>query len=784
MRTIRVTITSRIRIVTSVFMMKSFFPLQGGGSPLALTLLGALSFQGAFAQTVPESGGVAFDTAGSGSGVLAPQTPDTIEVVGSRERSEFGDSLMSLNRLPPELRDIPQSVIVIDRAVMDSQGATSLASALRNVPGLTIGGAEGGQIGTNINLNGFSARTDLYLDGARDRGQYFRDTFSLSAIEVLMGPSSMLFGRGSTGGVVNQVSKVPSLKDANEVQISAMTTGLVRVVNDNNVALSETSAFRVAAMAQNGNPTGRDQNQLQDFGVAPSFKFGIGEPTTVTLSALFQHNNDQADYGIPNVNGGFPDVARNSAYGYQDDRTISDAMVLTAVVDHKLSQDARIRNQTSFNRVLTNARETSPNALGTIVAGKGFVALPTTSTSAVPAAVSTTLPLSALWVRQQSRDRYIQDNSIFNLTELTGNVNWGSTKHNLLAGLELSHETYNNQGSFRNGSCGGVKLNASGATSGYVGCTPLLNPAGGTAPAGVVTYNGNLATGTATDVGLYVNDNIELDPTFKIVAGLRGDRYNASIGNSLTSSSTPASAEQAINFLSVRGGVIWQPTDAQSYYLSYSTSFNPSLEQLTNTTGLTSPLPPQENRAYEAGGKWDLNAGKLSLTAAVFQITQYNARSQDALGVYTATGTQQVNGGRLGIAGRVTDKLQVFGGYTYLDATITEGIAPGTQGKVPANTPQNSASLWAVYSLSPEWEVGGGAAYMGQRYANNTNLTSVGSYVRWDATLAYHQPKYDIRLNIFNLTNAYYYDAIVPSDGGRAAPGTARSAMLTLSYRY
>ena len=765
-------------------MLKSFFPLPSAGSPLALTLLSAFAFPGAIAQTVPDYSNAHSDGRSGGPGVLAPQTPDTIEVVGNRERGEFGDSLMSLNRLPAELRDIPQSVIVIDRAVMDSQGATSLASALRNVPGLTIGGAEGGQIGTNINLNGFSARTDLYLDGARDRGQYYRDTFSLSAIEVLMGPSSMLFGRGSTGGVINQVSKVPSLKDANEVQVSAMSTGLVRVVNDNNVALSETSAFRIAAMAQNGNPTGRDQNQLQDFGVAPSFKFGIGEPTTVTLSALLQHNNDQVDYGVPNLNGSFPTVARNSAYGYQDDRTISDVMSLSAVVEHKLSQDAVIRNQTMFSRVLTNARETAPQGLGTVVAGQGFVPLPTTSTAAVPTTVTSNLPLSDLWVRQQSHDRYIQDNSVFNLTELTGNVNWGSTKHNLLAGLELSHDTYNNQGTFRNGTCGGVDLNASGATTGYVGCTPLLNPSGGNTPAGVVTYDGNLATGTATDIGLYVNDNIELDPTFKIVAGLRGDRYNASIGNSLTSSTTPASAEQVINFLSVRGGVIWQPTVAQSYYLSYSTSFNPSLEQLTNTTGLTSPLPPQETRAYEAGGKWDLNEGRLSLTAAAFQITQYNARSQDALGTYTATGTVQVNGARMGIAGRITDRLQVFGGYTYLDATIVEGIAPGTQGKVPANTPQNSASLWAVYALAPEWELGGGANYMGQRYANNTDLSSVGSYVRWDATLAYHQPKYDVRLNVFNITNAYYYDAIIPSDGGRAVPGIARSAMLTLSYRY
>jgi catecholate siderophore receptor len=112
------------------------------------------------------------------------------------------------------VRDIPQSIVIIDKALMQSQGATSFQTRIRNTPGLTIGAAEGGTIGNNINLNGFSARTDIYLDGMRDRGQYYRDIFAFEQIEILMGPSSMLFGRGSTGGVINQVMKKPSLNKA------------------------------------------------------------------------------------------------------------------------------------------------------------------------------------------------------------------------------------------------------------------------------------------------------------------------------------------------------------------------------------------------------------------------------------------------------------------------------------------------------------------------------------------------------------------------------------------
>ena len=119
-------------------------------------------------------------------------------------------------------------VTVVNKAQMQSQGVSSLADALRNVSGITLGGAEGGQIGNNINLNGFSARTDIYLDGFRDRGQYYRDTFAIEEVEVLMGPSSMLFGRGSTGGIINQVSKKANLKAATEITGSVTTNGLVR----------------------------------------------------------------------------------------------------------------------------------------------------------------------------------------------------------------------------------------------------------------------------------------------------------------------------------------------------------------------------------------------------------------------------------------------------------------------------------------------------------------------------------------------------------------------------
>src|SRR5215472_1213812 len=183
----------------------------------------------------------------------APVTMQPVTVTGSRPSEDFLVNRSSINRLgAPDLMDVPQSVMVINKALMQSQGATSLASAVRNVPGVTIGAAEGGQIGNNINIDGFSARTDIFLDGMRDRGQYYRDIFALDQIEVLFGPSSMLFGRGSTGGVINQVLKKPSLKAATEITGAVTTNGLVRSTVDVNTPTGEHEAFRANAMIQKG----------------------------------------------------------------------------------------------------------------------------------------------------------------------------------------------------------------------------------------------------------------------------------------------------------------------------------------------------------------------------------------------------------------------------------------------------------------------------------------------------------------------------------------------------
>jgi len=663
------------------------------------------------------------------------------------------------------IRDIPQSVTVVNSALMRAQAATSLGDALRNVPGITMGAAEGGSIGNNFNLRGFSARTDLYLDGMRDRGQYYRDLFSLDAVEVLQGPSSMLFGRGSTGGVINQVSKLPSLTPGATATVTGGTQPSARVTADVNQAIDATSAYRIAALAQDVHST-RDVMKYRDYGAAPSVRFGIGTPTEVTLNALLTHYDDMPDYGLPPVNGGPAAVNRKNFYGATDDRTIQEVANLNATINHKFTPDVILRNQTQYSHYRINARESGPNNVGTVSPAGVYTAFPAANLSN-----STTLPLDSLYVGIGSHDRVITDSSIYNQTDLITQFQAGAVGHQLIAGLELGQDANNTSNSTRN-----IPGNPNNLFR-FVSLTdPAYEPAGD-----LTSYPGNQVQGSATDVAPYINDTMSFGDQWKAVAGVRYDRYNASLTNSIN---LPPSASQSIGFTSVRAGVIYQPTETQAYYFSYGTSFNPSLETLALVNGQQS-LDPETSNQYEVGAKWDALEGNLSITAALFQIEKDHTRTQISPGVYELTGDVRVRGFQVTGAGRVTSSLQIFGGYTYLDAEIVNAsVLDNTKGKVPANTPQSSASMWATYNLTRDWQAGTGIVYMSDRFTSNTNAVKVPYYFRWDAMIAYLQPKYSVQLNVLNLTDHLNYDALIPSDRGRSVPGTNLQALLSFTYKF
>jgi catecholate siderophore receptor len=643
-----------------------------------------------------------------------------------------------------ELRDVPQSVTVINRVVMDSQAAVTLKDALRNVPGITLSSGEGGNIGDNINIRGYSARTDLFLDGFRDRGHYARETFFLEAVEVLKGPSSMLFGRGSTGGVINQVSKQAELRDFTNITAAAGTDDYYRTTLDFNQQLSSGAALRIAALGHKEDAT-RDIVEGERYGVAPSLRIGIGSDTQLSFSGIHQRAEDVPDYGLPFTPDGTAetparpvDVDMNQFYGFTDDFFDQDVDAANLRIEHKFSEALSVRNLTQYSSMYTHAAPT-----------------------VFPGVTDTT-------TGRDRRERKQEDESYYNQTDLVAKFETGGLNHTLVTGFEAGRDNFDRQA-----------YDWTGEPT-----QDLANPVYGPMPDTVVrTLAATRSDNSAETLALYVNETLELTKAWKLVAGVRRDEYQASAKTIDNATGEVTEVERTDRMTSVRGGVLFQPARSQSYYLSYGTSFNPSAETLT-ISAANATLEPEENRSFEAGAKWELAEGKLAITTALFRVEKTNARSIDPLtGLTRLDGNTRVDGLELSASGQLLPNWQIFAGYTWLDGEILEltetaGVRDGNE--LP-NTPEHSASLWTVYGFGDGFEVGGGVVTAGKRYLNTANSALVDSYTRFDATLGYRFENYDLRLNLLNLTDEEYFES---ASSARATPAKGRSAIASLNYSF
>lgn len=690
----------------------------------------------------------------------APTKLETVRVEGETPvRGSLKTESSAIGKLNQKLKDIPQSVTVLSKQLLEDQAVSNLKDALRNVPGITFAAGEGGRTGDQVVIRGFSAFTDTYLDGMRDIGQYNRDTFNLEKVEVLKGASSMLFGRGSTGGVVNQASKTPFAGSLVAGEMSVGSNRFARSTFDINQAFSDSAAMRVNLMAtDDGSDRGPVKNQR--FGVAPSLAFGLGEPTTLVLSYFHQKEDNVPDYGIPfNANTQQPiDVPRDRFYGLNSDFEKTQTDILTAKLTHRFSDDLVLSNQLRFNRFWRDVSPTAPRIPGITPSN------PVTDSSRI------------------NRSKPMRDGidwSWNNQTDLVSKFDTGSVRHTLLTGLELSKEKSD--------------------TSRYALLnTPPSTTVGAPDP-GVPTdlsrYRSSNTQFDASNIGLYAMDTLELNPQWKAVVGARFDRFSGDYkiragkrdGSVNQDPSSSYDVSRTDNVWSWRGGLIWQPSTAQSYYLSYGTSFNPSGEAYALDKA-TAKVDPEKNRNIELGAKWDLFEGDASLRAALFRIEKTNERNTDPLDQNTVllSGKRHTDGVEVEGAGRLSERWDVFAGLTLMKSRIDKAAPPalgasGTEGNMPRYTPKVTANLWTTYKFTEEVIGGFGLTHVGKRYAHEANTNYLPAYTVANAMLAYETRKYKVQLNVNNLANKTYFDGGYPA---HATLGTPREAQLTVSFKY
>jgi catecholate siderophore receptor len=679
------------------------------------------------------------------------QTLETVTVEGEAPvRDTYKTETTSIGKTKQQLRDIPQSITVVNQQLMQDQGVATLKDALRNVPGITFAAGEGGRSGDQVVIRGFSAATDTYRDAMRDIGQYNRDAFNDDKVEVLKGASSMLFGRGSTGGVVNQVSKSPYLGSKLDGDFTIGTNDYQRVTADINQMTGDHSAVRLNLMdTHDGSDRGAAKNER--WGIAPSVAFGLGEPTTVVLSYMHQEENNVPDYGVP-YNSATREplsVDRSKFYGFDSDYEKTTADIVTAKVTHDFGNGTELTNQLRYNRFWRDVSPTAPRLASTDTSATGLM-------------------------RRSKPMRDGVDQSVNNQTDLTTRFATGDIRHTLLTGLEMTYELSD--------------------TSRYtllntLPTTTIGNPVSSTAY-NAARYRSSNTKFQASDIALYGMDTIELTRQWKAVLGARFDRFEGDYNvrgfnaDGSVNSSNTYDLSRTDNVWSWRSGLIWQPDMAQSYYFSYGTSFNPSGETYSLDKA-TAKVDPEKNRNIELGAKWDLLDGDASLRAALFRIEKTNERNTDPddTTLVTLSGKRHTNGIELEGNGRLTERWEIFAGVTFMDSKIDKA-APGlngTTGKMPRYTPRATANIWTTYKFTDQITGGIGATYVGKRYANETNTLYLPSYTVGNAMLSYETKHYRFQLNLNNLTNKTYYDGAYT---GHATVGTPREAQLTIGLKY
>jgi catecholate siderophore receptor len=701
-----------------------------------------------------------------------------VRVQGEQERFR-SESTGSATRTDTPLRDIPQFINTVPQEVIRSQGATTLGDALRNVPGISYAAPEGGTQANNVYyLRGFPAGGDLFLDSVRDLGEYNRDLFNIEQVEVLKGPSSLMFGRGSSGGIIHQASKAPGLLPLREVGLEVGSDDKKRLTGDLNVRTGEDSAFRVNALVEDSGHYRYPQGQ-EKAGIAPSWRFGIEGRLDVTLSYFYLKTKDVTDYGQPTLFTGatgffgMPPVSPRAYYGFANhDFTDHETQIATARIEYQLSDALSLRNVTRW----ANYRRDLEATIATL-----------SSTDLNGNPVTRATPLELLQVQRnhdRGRSRNNDDRVLINQTELV----WQAEKHLVLVGVELAQERLDRFN---------YNLDADPATAGVQtpgALTPLLNPD----PSMVLSYSktpNQRALAQADTVALYAQDQIELKQSWKALLGVRWEHFSANARTEDLTGSTASNVTgpfaRSDDMLSGRAGLIWQPSAAQSYYVAAGNSFNPSGElgvygsTGTNLNLANDDLDPEENRNYELGSQWDFARG-LTLRSSLFRNEKVNQRIQSDVGTTVLGGKRRVDGLELQLAGHLARDWDLIGAIAWMSGEIITAGAnqQNLVGNRPLGVPTEAGSLWTVYRFGGGWEAGGGAFWSQEKFIDDANTGQIPAYTTWDATVAYVQKSYELRLNLVNLTDEVYYYGGYQNSPNRVLPGQPRSAFLTARIRF
>ncbi|MEN7341419.1 MAG: TonB-dependent siderophore receptor [Pseudomonadota bacterium] len=659
-------------------------------------------------------------------------------------------------KTPTPIVDVPQSLSILTADQISDQAFQNFGDVLRYTPGLSISQGEGHR--DAIIIRGIQTTADFFVDGVRDDVQYYRPLYNVQQVEILRGANALLFGRGGGGGVINRVQKQAIIGDMfNTTSVSADSFGAYIATLDSNIATSDNSALRVNAFYQ-GLDNHRDFFDGTTYAINPTLKVELSPDTSATFSYEYLNDDRVVDRGVPSriVDGG-ADVPlegfEDTFFGAPDQNfTTLEAHLLRARVDHAFSDKLRGNVTVQYADYDKLYQNLYPSDSVLVTNG-----------------VFDSVELDG-YRDTTERSNFIAQGNL--VTEFTT----GRFGHTMLIGAEVGQQETSNarfDNVFADNGDDQLVLPFS---------DPLVIPA--------FAYS-NEVRNRDSDVSftsLYLQDQINLTDSFKLIAGLRYDVFDIDVLDRIEQNDGDAidgNFSRKDSEVTPRLGFIYKPAENISVYASYSETFLPR----SGDQFLTLNLDSESTRAQffenrEIGLKWDIRPD-LSLTAAVFELDRESFTSvdpEDPEQVIIIEGST-TPGVELQLTGQITPRWSIVTGLATLDGEVQRADGSGNDGNKTRQTPDNMFSIWNNFQINERLGFGIGATYQDAFFVREDNAVEVPSFTRVDAATFYQATdRLMLQLNIENLLDEDYFPDAHSNDN--ISTGEPINARLTATFQF
>lgn len=688
---------------------------------------------------------------------------DQDEIIVTGEKDGYVAISSSGLKTETPLLDTPQTVSVLTREQIADQALQDIGDILRYTPGTSIGQGEGNR--DQITIRGQNTTADFFIDGIRDDVQYFRPLYNLERVEIHKGPNAMIFGRGGGGGIINRVTKSPIAGETfGSTTASVDSFGAFYLSGDVNAAIADNVAFRINGLYEEFN-NHRDFFDGRRFAINPTIGAELSDQSRILLSYEYVDDDRSVDRGNPaelraaDNPCSFEDPCgplrgfRDTLFGFDGvNKTTLQAHIVKLRVEHDFSDTLRFNATTLYADYDKLYRNVYP--VDAILAN----------------------PINGPAVDSITLDGYNDTTDRENFIT-QGNLLWtgetGSIGHTLLLGYEIGQQQSAN-----------ARQDVLFADSNDDQITiPLTDPIA--QPAFSFPASTRNRVSDLKFVSLYVQNQISISDHFEIVGGVRFDSFDIDVNDIQNS----ARLSRTDDKFSPRLGLIYKPQENVSIYTSYSKSFLPrSGDQfltLTPTVGDslgTVDLEPESFENYEIGVKWDITPA-LSLTTALFRLDRDNqATLLNNQGDTTLSGSR-TEGAEIQLVGRLTEKLQVNAGYSYLNGEQRNQSTVDGQDLQLFQVPKHMASLWTKYDFTDQFAAGLGVTHQSSQFATNDNTVRVPSFTRVDAALYYTvNERFKIQLNVENLFDETYFPSVHNNDN--ITTGEPINGRLTATFSF